>query len=107
MAEYGCKAYWKCMDGFSVGHCCPSDSKYVEGIGCLAGAVCNEDCPPLGGIAIKREYHMAIHTNTLIVRDFLIYSTFKHVNRFHPLHHTIRIVLHLTRCSKLYTLCCI
>ncbi|XP_053385627.1 probable chitinase 10 isoform X3 [Mercenaria mercenaria] len=44
MKEYGCRAYWKCIDGFSVGHCCPNGSAYVDGIGCLENEECNEEC---------------------------------------------------------------
>ena len=56
MPEYGCRAYWKCIDGFSVGHCCSEDSAYVEGMGCLEDIPCFQSCPPEGGIAVRRMY---------------------------------------------------
>ena len=56
MPEYGCRAYWKCIDGFSVGHCCSEDSAYVEGMGCLEDIPCFDKCPPEGGIAVRRKY---------------------------------------------------
>ena len=55
MPEYGCRAYWKCIDGFSVGHCCSEDSAYVEGMGCLEDVPCFDSCPPEGGIAVRRK----------------------------------------------------
>ena len=55
MPEYGCRAFWKCIDGFSVGHCCSEDSAYVEGMGCLEDVPCFDSCPPEGGIAVRRK----------------------------------------------------
>ena len=56
MSRYGCRAYWKCIDGFSIGHCCPRGSSYIDGMGCIEDASCIEDCPPKGGVAVNREF---------------------------------------------------
>ncbi|KAH3753954.1 hypothetical protein DPMN_188609 [Dreissena polymorpha] len=53
MPEYGCRGYWKCIDGFSVGHCCPAGSAYVDGMGCRETSTCSEMCPPRGGVAVN------------------------------------------------------
>ncbi|XP_053386408.1 matrilin-2-like [Mercenaria mercenaria] len=53
MKEYGCRAYWKCVDGSSVGHCCPNGSAYVDGRECLENVECTEKCPPSKEIAVR------------------------------------------------------
>lgn len=42
--EGDCRAYWKCKDGLSVGHCCPKGQSYVNGIGCLRNPSCDTRC---------------------------------------------------------------
>nr|BAK86420.1 BMSP [Mytilus galloprovincialis] len=52
MKNKGCRAYWLCVNGHSVGSCCPEGSYYVEGMGCMRGKACKEPCPPDGGIIL-------------------------------------------------------
>ena len=47
MPGQGCRAYWVCVNGHSVGACCPVGSYYIEGLGCMSGIPCNEPCPRL------------------------------------------------------------
>nr|XP_011415592.2 protein PIF [Crassostrea gigas] len=42
----GCRAFWTCINSYSVGSCCAPGTRYVEGMGCLLGLSCNDPCPP-------------------------------------------------------------
>ncbi|KAL3856121.1 hypothetical protein ACJMK2_015314 [Sinanodonta woodiana] len=53
MPKYGCRAYFKCLDGRSIGHCCALGTAYVEGLGCMEDKMCTDVCPPEGGIAVS------------------------------------------------------
>lgn len=39
-----CRAYWKCDNGVSIGHCCPKGQGYVNGVGCLPSPSCDTNC---------------------------------------------------------------
>ncbi|KAK3083273.1 hypothetical protein FSP39_018154 [Pinctada imbricata] len=52
MSGMGCRSYWLCLNGHSVGSCCPPASYYVSGMGCMRGMACNEPCPPDGGLIV-------------------------------------------------------
>ncbi|KAK3600426.1 hypothetical protein CHS0354_023635 [Potamilus streckersoni] len=53
MPKYGCRAYFKCLDRRSIGHCCGLGTAYVEGLGCMEDKMCTDVCPPEGGIAVS------------------------------------------------------
>ncbi|KAJ8311317.1 hypothetical protein KUTeg_011129 [Tegillarca granosa] len=35
MPQHGCRSYWVCINGASVGSCCPPGTYYLEGMGCM------------------------------------------------------------------------
>ena len=88
MPEYGCRAYWKCIDGFSVGHCCSEDSAYVEGMGCLEDIPCFQSCPPEGGIAVRRKLYITkkkIKEDNQVLCHYVVYhqkKKLKKITRF-------------------------
>ena len=55
MPGQGCRSYWLCVNGHSVGSCCATGTYYVEGMGCMRGMACKQPCPPDGGILVTRK----------------------------------------------------
>ena len=57
MADNSCITYWKCVNGSSVGKCCPPGSAYVAGDRCMEGQPCNQTCPLEGESTTEGMFH--------------------------------------------------